>query len=97
MSPSRTIQLGDGRASLLVSTDSTVQNVSYTYDALNRLATVSESGQQQAAYAYDTNGNRARLTYRYNKANRLLSENRTSDGGSETLYTYDADGIAGAT
>lgn len=79
MSPSRTIQLGDSRASLLVSTDSTVQNVSYTYDALNRLATVSESGQQQAAYAYDTNGN------------------RTSDGGSETLYTYDADGIAGAT
>ena len=64
-----------------MSTGSTVQNVSYTYDALNRLATVSESGRQQAAYAYDANGNRASLTYangatetyRYNKANWIVS------------------------
>ena len=31
-------------------------------------------------------------TYCYDAANRLLSENRTGDGSSETLYTYDADG-----
>ena len=31
-------------------------------------------------------------TYRYDAANRLLSENRSGDGSAETLYTYDADG-----
>ena len=40
-----------------------LQSVAYTYDDLNRLTTVSENGAQQAAYTYDTNGNRASLTY----------------------------------
>ena len=80
-----TYDLAGNRTSLQVSTDSTVQNISHTYDVLNRLATVSESGRRQAAYAYDTNGNRASLTYangvtetyRYNKANWvILLENR---------------------
>ena len=85
-----------------MSTDSTVQNASYTYDALNRLATVSEGGQQQAAYAYDTNGNRASLTYangvtetyRYNKANWLTNVENKNAGGvvSSFTYTYYASG-----
>ena len=85
-----------------MSTDSTVQNISYTYDVLNRLATVSESGRQQAAYTYDTNGNRASLTYangvtetyRYNKANWvILLENRNKKGViSSYAYTYYASG-----
>ena len=85
-----------------MSTGSTVQNVSYTYDALNRLATVSESGQQQAAYAYNTNGNRASLTYangvtetyRYNKANWLTNVENKNAGGvvSSFTYTYYASG-----
>jgi len=85
-----------------VSTGSTVQNVSYTYDALNRLATVSESGQPQAAYTYDTNGNRASLTYangvtetyRYNKANWLTDVENKNAGGvvSSFTYTYYASG-----
>ena len=97
-----TYDLAGNRTSLQVSADCTVQNVSYTYDALNRLATVSESGQQQAAYAYDANGNRASLTYangvtetyRYNKANWLTNvENRNIDGVvSSFTYTYYASG-----
>ncbi|MFR1989325.1 MAG: RHS repeat-associated core domain-containing protein [Oscillospiraceae bacterium] len=85
-----------------MSTGSTVQNVSYTYDALNRLATVSESGQPQAAYTYDTNGNRASLTYangvtetyRYNKANWLTDVENKNAGGvvSSFTYTYYASG-----
>ncbi len=85
-----------------MSTGSTVQNVSYTYDALNRLATVSESGQPQAAYTYDTNGNRASLTYangvtetyRYNKANWLTNVENKNAGGvvSSFTYTYYASG-----
>ena len=108
-----TYDLAGNRTSLQVSTDSTVQNISYTYDVLNRLATVSESGRQQAAYAYDTNGNRASLTYangvtetyRYNKANWvILLENRNKKGViSSYAYTYYASGsqktktIAGGT
>ena len=97
-----TYDLAGNRTSLQVSTDSTVQNISYTYDVLNRLATVSESGRQQAAYAYDTNGNRASLTYangvtetyRYNKANWvILLENRNKKGViSSYAYTYYASG-----
>ena len=97
-----TYDLAGNRTSLQVSTDSTVQNVSYTYDALNRLATVSEGGQQQAAYAYDTNGNRASLTYangvsetyRYNKANWLTDVENKNAGGvvSSFTYTYYASG-----
>ena len=85
-----------------MSTGSTVQNVSYTYDALNRMATVSESGQPQAAYTYDTNGNRASLTYangvtetyRYNKANWLTDVENKNAGGvvSSFTYTYYASG-----
>ena len=97
-----TYDLAGNRTSLQVSTDSTVQNISYTYDVLNRLATVSESGRQQAAYTYDTNGNRASLTYasgvtetyRYNKANWvILLENRNKKGIiSSYAYTYYASG-----
>ena len=79
-----------------------LQSVAYTYDDLNRLTTVSENGAQQAAYTYDTNGNRASLTYangvtetyRYNKANWIISlENRNNSGLiSSYTYTYYASG-----
>ena len=79
-----------------------LQSVAYTYDDLNRLTTVSENGAQQAAYTYDANGNRASLTYangvtetyRYNKANWIISlENRNNSGLiSSYTYTYYASG-----
>ena len=36
--------------------DVQVQNVTYTYDTLNRLSTVTEDGALKATYTYDTNG-----------------------------------------
>jgi RHS repeat-associated protein len=60
----------------------------YTYDALNRLASVSSPG-FNAAYAYDAAGNRTQagnITYTYDAGGRLVS---ASDG---TTYTYDANG-----
>ena len=43
--------------------DNPSQRWSASLPCYSGLATVSESGQQQAAYAYNTNGNRASLTY----------------------------------
>ena len=91
------------RTSFTLTQDGEVlQSVAYTYDDLNRLTTVSENGAQQAAYTYDTNGNRASLTYangvtetyRYNKANWIISlENRNNSGLiSSYTYTYYASG-----
>ena len=85
-----------------MSTDSTVQNISYTYDALNRLTQEIESDGLTRSYTYDAAGNRTQLTvtgtenyvtsYIYDEANRLRSETRTGGDSSNTLYTYDADG-----
>lgn len=80
----------------------TVLEVTYTYDSLNRLSTVSEDGVLQATYAYDTNGNRASLTYAngtsetysYNKANWVMQviNRRGSEILSQYSYTYYASG-----
>ena len=40
----------------------TIQELTYTYDTLNRLSSVSMDNVTQASYTYDTNGNRASLT-----------------------------------
>lgn len=55
--------------------------VSYTYDALNRISSVTDQYGQTLSYAYDKVGNRTRLTYpgnktvnyAYDNADRLLS------------------------
>jgi len=47
----------------------------YSYDALNRLASVTDADGAQTTYSYDANGNRAGIAH---------------DNGSSTLYTYDA-------
>ena len=98
-----TYDLAGNRTSFTLTQNGEVlQSVAYTYDDLNRLTTVSENGAQQAAYTYDTNGNRASLTYangvtetyRYNKANWIISlENRNNSGLiSSYTYTYYASG-----
>ena len=98
-----TYDLAGNRTSfVLTKNGEVVQNVTYTYDNLNRLATVSENGILQASYSYDVNGNRASLTYAngveesyaYNKANwvvRLsgLWRNQTL---TSFRYTYYASG-----
>ncbi len=74
----------------------TVHNITYSYDNLNRLSTVSANGAIEATYTYDTNGNRATLTlgngvvttYSYNLANWVTNlSNKNSDG--EVLSSYD--------
>jgi len=94
-----TYDLAGNRTSFLLTQGSTtLQNVSYTYDNLNRLSTVAKSGTTQASYTYDTNGNRATqtlangdiTTYTYNKANWVT--NLVNKKGSTTIssfaYTY---------
>ena len=80
----------------------TIQDVTYTYDTLNRLSAVSEGNVTQASYTYDTNGNRTSLTYTngvtetysYNLANWVTG--LANMDGSTTLsaftYTYYASG-----
>ena len=93
---------GNRTSFVLTKNGQVVQSVTYTYDRLNRLSTVSENGILQATYTYDVNGNRASLTYAngveesyaYNKANWITRlENKK---GEETLssfsYTYYASG-----
>ncbi len=67
----------------------------YTYDALNRLATVTSPGSQTVRYQYDAAGNRTQLQYpdgktvtsAYDAANRLT---HVTDGANRvTSYTYD--------
>ena len=96
---SYTYDLNDNRTGFILEMDGSFsQNVSYTYDNLNRLSTVSEDDQLQAAYTYDANGNRSTLTYAngvvesytYNKANWVTSvTNRLGDTVlSSYAYTY---------
>ena len=79
-----TYDLAGNRTSLQVSTDSTVQNISYTYDGLNCLIQEAETGALTQGYTYDARGNRASMTasgkerytvsYAYDANNRLLTE-----------------------
>ena len=79
-----------------------IQSVTYTYDTLNRLSTVTENGILRATYTYDANGNRASLTYgngvvenyQYNLANWITSLVNSMDGEvlSSYSYTYYASG-----
>jgi len=77
--------------------DETVHNISYSYDNLNRLSTVSENGAIEATYTYDANGNRATLTlgngvtttYSYNLANWVTNlSNKNSSGATLSSYAY---------
>lgn len=81
--------------------------VSYGYDALNRLTSVSETAGANtlASYTYtlDPTGNRTKVVnadgsstlWSYDKAYRLVGETQLNSGGtqtSQTSYTYDAVG-----
>ncbi len=98
-----TYDLAGNRTSfVLTKNGEVVQSVTYSYDNLNRLATVSEDGVQQASYAYDVNGNRSSLTYAngvvesydYNKANWVVSLGNIwrNQALSSFAYTYYASG-----
>lgn len=80
-------------------TDNSGVSTNYTYDANNRL--LSTTGGEVGTYTYDANGNLTQVTvgtgttartlsYTYDNFNRLK---RISDNGTETVYTYDADGL----
>ncbi len=80
----------------------TLLDVEYSYDALNRLSSVS-SGSAGAEYGYDANGNRSyvaytnglRTEYSYNAANQLtglVNENAAGEILSAFSYTYTLDG-----
>ena len=98
-----TYDLSGNRTGFTLAKDgTTVQSVTYTYDRLNRLLTVSENGKTKATYTYDTNGNRASLTYDngvtttygYNLANWVtsLTNKKGSTSLSSFTYTYFASG-----
>jgi YD repeat-containing protein len=80
----------------------TLQSMTYTYDAVNRLDEVKESGTTVAGYAYDANGNRSSLVYTnsntedyaYNLANAVtsLQNKQGSTVLSSYAYTYYLDG-----
>ena len=82
--------------------ETTVQDVAYIYDSLNRLLQVQQGNVTEAAYTYDANGNRATLTYAngvvesysYNKANWVTAVTNTKDSAtlSSFAYTYYASG-----
>jgi len=71
--------------------------VSYTYDQLNRLQEVAKDGQLLRSYEYDGFGNRTKMidgqvetSYSFNALNQLIS---TADStGNEQRYTYDKRG-----
>ena len=80
----------------------------YTYDGSNRLlkeSAVRNGVTTNMTYAYDTAGNRSKLTvtgskncvtsYTYDKNNRLLRESKVNNGSSYadlTIYSYDNNG-----
>jgi len=75
-----------------------VTNVSYTYDALNRVQTEISAGQAMHQYMYDANGNRRKIIFGgtgrvqnldYDALNRL---NSVIESGRSTTYQYDLNG-----
>jgi YD repeat-containing protein len=77
----------------------------YTYDALNRLETVTEPDGTVTSYTFDRSGNRATETivkgidrtvntYTYNEQNRLTAVTTTLNGTltATVVYTYDNNG-----
>lgn len=90
----------DGAGNQLSKTESKGKTES-TYDALNRLKTVTEPGGLKTTYTYDKAGNRiaerkekedkySLTQYAYDARNRLTST--LSLDGKETTYTYDGNG-----
>ncbi|WP_010503351.1 polymorphic toxin-type HINT domain-containing protein [Paenibacillus elgii] len=71
----------------------------FSYDALNRIGTSSQFGEQ---YTYDSRGNRQTMqsssspnlsgaSYRYDERNRLVQA--TTDDGKNVTYRYNGDGL----
>ena len=79
-------------------------NLTYSYDALDRLSTVKEGATQIAGYTYDQNGNQTSQTfnngttsnYTYNKANQILTLSNQKGAAvlSGYAYQYYTDGNA---
>ncbi|MBI4707278.1 MAG: RHS repeat protein, partial [Candidatus Omnitrophica bacterium] len=71
--------------------------ISYTYDALNRIAQVVYPGNKAVGYQYDVNSNRIKLiypdtsfiTYNYDELNRLTAIKEQA-GQNIASYSYDA-------
>src|ERR1019366_3002204 len=70
----------------------------YSYDALNRLTSVTDCYAKTVSYGYDKNGNRTSITYPGNKTVRYAydASNRLKTVAdwlnNTTAYNYDADG-----
>ncbi|MNO31387.1 tRNA3(Ser)-specific nuclease WapA precursor [compost metagenome] len=83
--------------------DGAAQTTSYTYDALNRLVSITRPDGGKTTYTYDVRGNRQTLSdtsnvslesvdtsYTYDLQNTLTS---VTKGGSTTSFKYYADGL----
>ncbi len=73
----------------------------YGYDALNRLATVTDSVAGEVSYGYDPVGNQATValpngvtsTYGFDTVNRLLSVTRKLGAATQATHTYTLDAV----
>ena len=72
------------------------KTVTYTYDALNRLKTVTDWMDRTATYDYDPGGrlesmtqfNGTVITYSYDNANRLTGLDNLTASGGDAIATY---------
>jgi RHS repeat-associated protein len=90
-----TYDIGGSLASITTSTSGGAA-MTYTYDALNRLATVTDLNNQTTTYSYDAVGNLATTalpngvtsTYSYTSLNRLLNLASEKSGNNVANYGY---------
>jgi RHS repeat-associated protein len=93
-----TEQSYDAVGNLITKTDENSNVTAFSYDALNRLKTVTYPAAGDTRYTYDSRNNLTSITdanenvttYAYDNLNRLISI--TSPDTGTTTYTYDANG-----